>query len=533
MEAERPRPVVVAIAMAAFLGAPLSILLLIVRYGVNVAVQDQIRIGAFLIRNHDRLFPSLADLFAQHNESRKFFPRLIFFYLAPLTHWNVKAEMGVSLVLACAAVVAIGIVAWRTIPDRNVALLATAIAGLLLLSPVQWFNWLFGIQVVIFLPLLLLAIGVVVAEHHPVMAALCALVATYSYANGMLLWVLLGVVVVGRVRSRLFLWLLAASAAIGAYFIGYHKPVDSPPLIFRPIVSIKFMLAFLGHPLAGDSLPANVFLGALGVVLFAILFARGRLAALPWAAFGMYSILSAAVTALGRLGHGEQYAIEPRYTTFAAGLWIAIVMMAAMTLGRRALAIGAVGLLVLHSLAIVAAWPRMRESYRDRLLARVATQFAFVLPDNSLLQRLVEREVNSALAVISGLAKIGYVNPPPVDSDIAQRLDGGGDPARHGAFEGALRLDGKMFLYGWALLPDGRPADAVLITRMDRDGDHVVALSERTVIRTNIAGMGWDLPARRRVAEPGATYRAWAYDSSARRAYRLAGSISVRNAARY
>ena len=85
------------IAGAACLGAPLSIAWLIVRYGVNVAVQDQIRIGAFLVRNHDRFFPALADLFAQHNESRKIFPRLIFFYLARLTHWNVKYEMAVSL----------------------------------------------------------------------------------------------------------------------------------------------------------------------------------------------------------------------------------------------------------------------------------------------------------------------------------------------------------------------------------------------------------------------------------------------------
>src|SRR5437763_6853375 len=122
----RPRPAAFIIALVAAVGAPLSIAWLIVRYGVNVAVQDQIRIGAFLIRNHNRIFPSLADLFAQHNESRKFFPRLIFFYLPRLTHWNVKYEMGVSLILACLALVAIGVLARRTIPSPDVALLATA-----------------------------------------------------------------------------------------------------------------------------------------------------------------------------------------------------------------------------------------------------------------------------------------------------------------------------------------------------------------------------------------------------------------------
>jgi len=175
----------------------------------------------------------------------------------------------------------------------------------------------------------------------------------------------------------------------------------------------------------------------------------------------------------------------------------------------------------------------MRENYRDRLLARVSTQFALVLPDKSLVQRLVERDVKLALTVIAGLARIGYVNPPPVDSDIVQRLDCGGDRLRHGVFEGVLRIDRKIFFYGWAVLPDGRPADAVLLARVSRDGDHLVGLSERTITRPNIPGMGWDLPVRPTVAERGATYRAWAYDSSKRCAYRLAGSISVQNVARY
>jgi hypothetical protein len=88
-------------------------------------------------------------------------------------------------------------------------------------------------------------------------------------------------------------------------------------------------------------------------------------------------------------------------------------------------------------------------------------------------------------------------------------------------------------LYGWARLPDGRAADAVLLTRVVSDGDHVIALSERTVVRPNVPGTGWDLPASQKFAIPGATYRAWAYDASVERAYLLAGSLSVRNAARY
>jgi len=515
-----------ALAGLVFVAAAFSIAWMIVRYGVNVAVQDQIRIGAFLVRNHGRLFPSIADLFAQHNESRKFFPRIIFFYLARLTHWNVKAEMGVSLALACATVVALGVVACRTIADRNAAILATAAAALLMLSPVQWPNWLFGIQIVVYLPLLMLAAGLVAADRHPIVAGLCALVATYSYANGMLLWLLLGAAVCARRSKRvLVLWIAASAVSIGAYFIGYQKPAASPPFVFRPLALSRFILAFLGRPLGGDSYAVNALIGAAGVALFVLLIVRTR--SLPWTAFGFYSIISAAITAAGRIGFGEEYATEPRYTTFAIPMWIAVAMLVAMSAKRRVCAIAACAFLVLNGFAIANTWPKLQESYRDRLLARAATQLAFVLPDQSLVQRLVEEHTGFALSVIAGLAKIGYVNPPPLSSNIVIRqLDAG---ATRGAFEGIIRLPDAPYLYGWALLPDGRPADAVLITR----GDRIVALSERTVIRANVPGLGWDLPARRDLAVPGASYRAWAYDASTQRAYRLAGGISVRTGARY
>jgi len=92
----------------------------------------------------------------------------------------------------------------------------------------------------------------------------------------------------------------------------------------------------------------------------------------------------------------------------------------------------------------------------------------------------------------------------------------------HGAFEGVLGTSpGQWVMYGWALLPDGRPADAVVITRDGR----VVALSERTIGRPDRPGPGWDLPVTQRLAVPGAAYNAYAYDTSSGRAYHLAGSL--------
>ena len=76
-------------------------------------------------------------------------------------------------------------------------------------------------------------------------------------------------------------------------------------------------------------------------------------------------------------------------------------------------------------------------------------------------------------------------------------------------------------MYGWALLPDGRLADAVLIARDGR----IVAISERTIARPDRPGPGWDLPVTQALAIPGAVYNAYAYDTSTGRAYQLAGLV--------
>lgn len=501
---------------------------MIARFGVNVPVEDQIDIGAFLVRNHQRLIPSLADLFAQHNESRKIVPRLILFYLARLTGWNVKYEMAMQVVIAFGTVVAIGFIARRRLGER--ALPAVALCAWLLLSPVQWWNWLFGIQIVVFIPMLMLAIALAVTGSGQLLTArtilggLCCLIATYSYANGMLLWLLVAIALFARREDRtpsmIALWAAGTVASTGAYFIGYHHPDISPPMISpiaHPLQTAAFVLAFLGHSLAwNDTLAVSVIIGGIGAALFAWLAVRGLRSGLPWILIGSYALIAAAAAAMGRLGFGMGAAIEPRYTTFAAGFWVALVMLSSMEKRRWGIA---VAILACHLAAAIAILPKVRESHRDRLIARAAVQFVRVLPDPSLFQRLVYRDPAHAIPILEALSKIGYLNPPLVASALIPSAG----PTR-GALEGVLRTGPHQFaMYGWALLPDGRPADAVVITRDSR----IVALSERTIGRPDRPGPGWDLPVTQRLAMPGAVYNAFAYDTSTRRAYPLQGSVRV------
>ncbi len=525
---ERVRRALRMAAGTAVLAAPISVLWLIFRYGVNVPIEDQIDIGAFLVRNHGRLFPAVGDLFAQHNESRKVIPRLIIFYLARLTQWNVKAEMAIEVAIACGSIAAIWILARRSLGD--LALPATALCALLALSPVQWANWLFGIQIVTVLPMLMLTIALAVTGSTLTLpsriglAALCCAMATYSYANGMLLWVLVCIALLAKREDRraVGLWCALTIVMIGAYFFHYTRPAVSPSLVSpidHPFAAARFVLAFLGHPLTwtGAVLPCAI-IGAIGAIVFVFAAIRAGSAGVPWMLIGMYSIISAAAAAVGRIGFGESAAVEPRYPTFAVGFWVATVMLVAMTLPRVRL-VAAVALIALHVAASIAVFPNIRAVYRDRLVAKTAMQFATVLSDDSLFRRLIYRDTQKAIAIVSALARIGYINPPPVDSPIVR--SSGATP---GALEGVMQAGPHQWvMYGWALLPDGRPADAVLITR----GDSIFAISERTIGRPDRPGPGWDLPVTQRFAVNGAVYNAYAYDTSTGRAYHLGGSLRI------
>jgi len=90
---------------------------------------------------------------------------------------------------------------------------------------------------------------------------------------------------------------------------------------------------------------------------------------------------------------------------------------------------------------------------------------------------------------------------------------------------------GGLGAWGWASLPDGRPADAVLITR----NDQLVGVAPHSALpRPDIAAVspelfesGWqiDIPGRAVIA--GGSFGAWSYDTRTRRAYRLRGAYTL------
>jgi hypothetical protein len=552
------------------------------RYGVNVPHWDQWpMVFLFEAAAEGRL--TRDDLFQQHNESRKVFPRLLFLALAQLTGWNVRYEMGVIVVLAAITSLNIYILARRTVgaapllrqwPWAPAAL--WLLANLLIFSPVQHENWLWGIQVVVFVPIALLTCGLVVTtsmSRFGVKVLLCALlafVATFSYANGLLVWVLLGVALVGlhQDQMRRRWWIIGAYAAAFAasvwlYFHDYSRPPWHPSFrdgLSQPIDLARYFLAFLGSPLrlgfedgnrqlslarlAGAALVAMIVICGSYIVLRRRRDSLLR-AATPWALIAAYVLISALVTAGGRVGFGKMQALESRYTSFAVYLPVALIFIGAMVLAhvadrsRSALARLSVGLLggvlilaliVSHVLTSIPAVRDMEEEKRARLENKALLHWINIAQERGVLGHRIYPLLDELVHRANSADRLKMLDPPlarrPVPVDATE------PGVLYGRFDRLDWMEDGLIAGGWAMLPHRRsPADAVLLTWQVEEGPpHVFAVVTERHQRPDVAryfydpqfiDRGWRRLVDPQVLPETAIISAWAFDAETAMAYRL------------
>ncbi len=194
---------------------------------------------------------SISDLWSQHNESRKLFPRLYYLALTWLSgRWDVKDEMLLMFTFACAASFALYHLLRRTSNfTLGGRLLAWGLLNSLLFCPSQYVNFLWGIQLEPLTPgtLLLFAmlanLSGIQFRFKVIISAALALIATYSFANGMLLW-LLAVPIrwppqTAEARPRVkaatrwyAVYGIAAAISVGLYFFSL-QPASASSGIYR------------------------------------------------------------------------------------------------------------------------------------------------------------------------------------------------------------------------------------------------------------------------------------------------------------
>lgn len=339
------------------------LIFLVTKYWVNVPFCDQWRISTVFNKYFSQAL-TFSDLIAQHNESRKLFPRLIILGIGLLTDWNVRVEMCITMIFAC--LIALNLFALlKRIEGLNIfsKLTLLLIINLLLFSPVQWENWLCGINMIMYIPALMLTTGIVVntsnisIRRKVTYNSILSIISTFSFANGMLLWLLLlPVNMLLRREDRkckekikkelihILLYVIIAVSTIGFYFADYHKPSYHPPFFLafsKPLDAIAFFLVWIATPFIPSNSPyASILPFFVGGLVFSIFILSitycvyrayrdsSKLSFFyPWVILGFYSIISGIITTFGRLGFGVRFAAQNRYTTVSIFLPISVVVL--------------------------------------------------------------------------------------------------------------------------------------------------------------------------------------------------------------
>jgi hypothetical protein len=167
-------------------------------------------------------------------------------------------------------------------------------------------------------------------------------VATHSFANGLVYWVvgfvaLLVLPAKPTTRwSTLALWFVCAAITLFSFYYGYtvSEQQRATRLLHDPIQGLLYVLVFLGTPIVNFHIVGAALAGVLGIGIFAAslshLAQRRHVPVehlLPYVCIGLYAIGSAGLTSMGRGGLGIQQAMSSRYITNANLLWISNIVL--------------------------------------------------------------------------------------------------------------------------------------------------------------------------------------------------------------
>jgi len=524
------------------------------------------------------------DLLQQHNESRKFFPSLYYLSLVAITgRWDVKDAMALMFLLACLGSALLFVLLRQTsrlsVPG---SLCAWAILNFVLFCPREYENFLWGIQLEPLTPGVALIAAMVVnlselrLRWKILINSALAIVATYSFANGMLLWILAPPVFCNqqfvekqsRNGARWYvLYFLCSIVSVSFYFRHYVHPRQHPPFaasLADALPLLRFFFSWVGSLFVVPGADP-LFVGCFFLAIFTALMAGGIGVArregnfrrsYPWVVLAAYSLLSGAVVAVGRMHFGINTASASRYAPVVIFFYVGLAGLAASLyefwmgasdrIGSRLIfasgftvglftagwlssfstELSRVGVLreERKDLAMAVKWipaiPLNPELSLAKVPPGVITEEAIALSKyDALRPRFVSQSLASAVCHI------------PVDGDT---LAGALESAR---FSGEHRL----FLTGLAWLPyRNTRADCVVVGYINSDGGLIPftvfqPTYKRERIKTQFDIKHLPLNGFAASIDPAnlpvgiLTLRAWAVDNRVNRAVPMGGAITLDN----
>jgi hypothetical protein len=298
--------------------------------------------------------PPVSWLWSLHNEHRVVFYRLLLLadiHLFHGRHWVYFWAMLAVQMLFLATLAwmlrfaSVNGTLWRA---------AVGLGGFALFCPSQWENFGWAFQISFLLPglFLILALSALLKYERSVrevsprwiylaLSILAAGAATYSSANGVVLWPLLLLVAFALLPRPEVLASYAGFGLlfIGSYFYRYSAPsIHSSPLnsIRHPLPVMEYMAGYLGVIFPPwvrirGVLAVSSGLAGLAIAFLVTIWVLQRKPREPLymalLAVMYFAVATAFITALGRIGFGLAQAFSSRYQTFNLLFWFSAVVL--------------------------------------------------------------------------------------------------------------------------------------------------------------------------------------------------------------
>ena len=184
-------------------------------------------------------------------------------------------------------------------------------------------------------------------------AVLGALIATFSSAAGLVVWIAFIPSLAQAGYRRLLLWIGLALGVSVAYLVGFTSQYVRPTL---PMMR-DFTLAYLGAPVAYPHTVRSVLVGAfalvfvVGNVVVYWLLERSLRPILGWIGLALYALGTGVLMAESRGADGMYAGVTSRYQVFGELFWIAAIVLCVVVLHRLGSQLATGKLAFNHSLA--------------------------------------------------------------------------------------------------------------------------------------------------------------------------------------
>lgn len=454
---------------------------------------------------------SLPWLWAQHNEHRIFVPKL-FFLIDVYFFRGTQAFLLTSIFFIQLLQTALLSFSLRTLGGMRGSAwrTGTGLIAYCILCPTQQENLIWGFQLQFVIPAAmatLATLALLLYYRKPrawllATSILAATIATWSLANGMLLWplLLLAALLLAMRRSTLLVIALFGVANIGLYLYRYHRPgppAQFPGLILAADRTLHYVAVYFGSTFVRHSsgwsplLAGTAGLCAALVMIAGILPQRGRasLLQLELSLLMLLCIATAFITASGRLHLGLEQATASRYQTFALLFWCSLGLALLFSLQRHTTRLSLFSgflLVLMLGFGTQVRLPLIDAQWRQLRLKRISlalltgvqdpAALADAYPDPQVVLRAAKYMKDHSLSIFAGsfYAQLGQPFDATYQVRPATECAGYISSTRVLPADGgqALRITG----YAWDK-QSNRPARDIVVVTNDRIGGYGTSVS--------------------------------------------------------